>query len=481
MRMATSPQNRANTTNDKTTLVSNKSKSAATQYVVTGGTTLSGSVFVQGSKNAALPAIAAALLVREGQTVLRNVPLIDDVKRAVELAVSVGAEAKLYEREKIVVINASHMTGTLLAGDISRKFRGSVLFIPALLARLGRVEYEGIGGCNLGTRALDFHYRGFVRLGATVEQTKECILVRSEALRGADLYLDRPSHTGTENLIMGACLASGHTTIENAACEPEVLHMIELLCAMGAKITGAGTGRISIEGVDRLKPVEWTIMPDRIDAAILAMAAVITSGEVNLVGADFSHLVIVQRKLEQMGAKFATDGTVVRVTGPAELRPINVITDPYPGFATDLQSPMLVLATQAHGTSYIHERLYDGRFRLTEELGKLGASTRIDGEKATIYGPKKLNGSKVDAVDLRSGMSLILAGLVARGETVISGGEMIDRGHECIADRLSGLGARVVRVRRTASMTRTTASSTLRQNGAARGAQLQTPQPPSIV
>jgi UDP-N-acetylglucosamine 1-carboxyvinyltransferase len=415
------------------------------RYRVRGGNALRGTAFIQGAKNAVLPMIGAALLAAEGRTVLRNVPIIEDVRRAVELAEAVGARVELHEAERTLVIDASQLTSPVLPAEIARRFRGSVLFVPALLHRLGEAVIEGVGGCNLGSRNLDFHYLGYKRLGALVDGEDTVIRVKAAGLTGASLYLDTPSHTGTENLIMTAALASGTTVIENAALEPEVLDVIEMLTRMGARISGGGTGFITVEGVDELHAVEHTVMPDRLDAGVLAMAAAITGGEVNLVGASLEHLGVVRWKLEQMQVEFATQGAVLHVRRDRPLRPINVITDTYPGFATDLQSPIMAVACLAEGLSYIHERIFDGRFALARELNKMGADISVEGSRAVVHGGGRLTGTDVTAHDLRSGIALVLAGLAADGETVIDQGYLIDRGHSYLAERMQALGAQVDR------------------------------------
>ncbi len=414
-----------------------------TRYRVRGGNPLQGTVFVQGAKNAALKMIAASLLASKGRTVLRNVPVIEDVRRAVELAQAVGATVKFHEHERTLVVDASELTSPILPAEITRRFRGSVLFIPALLHRLGEAVLEEVGGCNLGSRNLDFHYRGFVRLGAAVEEGESQIRVKAERLRGAHLYLDTPSHTGTENLIMAASLASGRTVIDNTAQEPEVQDVIALLTKMGARISGGGTGFITVDGVDELTAVEHTVMPDRIDTAVFAMAAAITGGELSLVGASLDHMGVVRWKLEQMGAEFATYGAILQVRRERHLRPINVVTCPYPGFATDLQSPVMALSCLADGTSYIRETIYDGRFLLAGELNKMGAKVEVAESVAMVHGPTPLHGAEVTAHDLRTGIALILAGLAADGETIVEPGYLIDRGHAAIATRLTALGAEI--------------------------------------
>jgi UDP-N-acetylglucosamine 1-carboxyvinyltransferase len=413
-----------------------------TRYLVRGGNPLQGTVFVQGAKNAALKMIAASLMASKGRTVLRNVPVIEDVRRAIELAQAVGAVCKFHEAERTLVIDASELTSSVLPAEIARRFRGSVLFVPALLHRLGEATIEGIGGCNLGNRQLDFHYRSFAHLGAVVDETRDTeIHVKADRLRGAHLYLDTPSHTGTENLIMAAALAPGTTIIDNTALEPEVLDVIAFLTKMGARITGGGTGFVTVEGVDELTAVEHTVMADRIDAGVFAMAAAMTGGEISLVGASLEHFGVARWKLEQMGVEFATHGAILQVRRERQLRPINVITDTYPGFATDLQSPIMALSCLADGTSYIRETIFDGRYNLVGELNKMGAKAEVAGNAALVHGPTPLHGAEVIAHDLRSGVALILAGLGAEGETVITPGYYIDRGHASMASRLSTLGA----------------------------------------
>ncbi|HUD40233.1 MAG TPA: UDP-N-acetylglucosamine 1-carboxyvinyltransferase [Streptosporangiaceae bacterium] len=416
------------------------SSGQATRYRVKGGNTLTGTVFVQGAKNSALKMIAASLLAAKGRTVLRNVPVIEDVRRAVELAQAVGAVVKFHEVERTLVVDASELTSPVLPAEITRRFRGSVLFVPALLHRMGEAVLEEVGGCNLGSRNLDFHYRGFARLGATVDEGEHEIRVKADGLRGAHLYLDTPSHTGTENLIMAACMAPGTTVIDNTAQEPEVQDVIAFLTKMGARISGGGTGFITVEGVDELEAVEHTVMADRLDAGIFAMAAAITGGEVSLVGASLDHLGVVRWKLEQMGVEFATQGAVVQVRRDSPLRPINVITSPFPGFATDLQSPIMAMSCLADGTSYIRETIFDGRYMMADELNKMGAKIDVS-DVAVVHGPTPLRGADVTAHDLRTGIALVLAGLAADGETMVSPGYLINRGHSAVAARLTALGA----------------------------------------
>ena len=417
-----------------------------TSYRVRGGAPLHGTVFVQGAKNAALKMIAASLLTGNGRTVLRNVPAIEDVKRAVELAEAVGAVVEFHESERTLVVDASNLTSPVLPAEIARRFRGAVLFVPALLHRFGEAVIEGIGGCNLGSRSLDFHYRGFARLGAVVDEGETVIHIKASKLQGAHLYLDTPSHTGTENLIMAASLAPGKTIIDNCAQEPEVLDVIAFLTKMGARITGGGTGFITVHGVDELTAVEHTVMADRIDAGVFAMAAAITGGEVNLVGASLEHFGVVRWKLEQMGVEFGTNGAVVSVRTDRPPRPINVITGPYPGFATDLQSPIMALACLAEGASYIRETIFDGRYTLVAELNKMGAKVEFDGSRVVVHGPIEFTGRPGDRARPADRHRAGAGRPGRRGRDPGHPGYLIDRGHADIAKRFNALGADVAAV-----------------------------------
>ncbi len=417
----------------------------AIRYTVSGGQKLQGTVIVQGAKNAALPMIAASLLAKNGQTVLRNVPLIRDIRIAIELARAVGAKVEIHEDEKVLVIDATNLTSSVLPAELTEQIRGSVLFLPPVLIRTGEVIIEGVGGCNLGARKLDFHYRGFVRLGATVSETPSRIHIQGNRFIGASMYLDMPSHTGTENLITAACFAEGTSVIENAAMEPEIADFASFLNQMGAKVSGVGTGFVRVDGITELSATDYTVMADRLDAGALAMAVAATGGEATLVGANLNHFGVVRAKLEQMGVEFSSSGAVAHVRRTGSLKPINVITWPYPGYATDLQPPIMTLACLADGISYIRENVFEARFALGDELNKLGADIRIENAAAVIHGPKQLHGGSVFARDIRAGISLVIAGLVAEGETTIDNGHMIDRGYMHLPRRLASLGAKITR------------------------------------
>ncbi|WP_172632059.1 UDP-N-acetylglucosamine 1-carboxyvinyltransferase [Dictyobacter arantiisoli] len=417
------------------------------RYHVHGGQRLEGTVIIQGAKNAALPIIAASLLAKKGQTILHNVPLINDVYVAIEIARTLGARVKLHEEEQVLIIDASNLTSNVLPPALTNLIRGSVLFLPPVMIRTGQVKIEKVGGCNLGKRSLDFHYRGFVRLGAEVTEDEQAISVRMDHAKGAYLYLDTPSHTGTENLMAAACLAEGTTIIENAALEPEIAHVANFLNLMGAKISGVGTGVIQIDGVKELTAVEYTIMPDRIDAGTMAILAAATQGDIALIGANLRHFGVARAKLEQMGVELEEDGPVIRVRRRGALRPVNVITWPYPGYPTDLQSPLITLACLASGTSYVRETLFDQRFGVIDELNKMGAHIKVEDGSAVIPGPTDLTGATVWAHDLRAGSAMIIAGAVAEGETIIDNAQMIERGYSSIIRRLSRLGLQITEER----------------------------------
>lgn len=414
-------------------------------YHITGGTTLRGISIVPGAKNAALPAIAAALLATKGETVLHNVPMIDDVEAALDIATALGAQVQTYQSQGIVVIDASRLTTGRIPANLSQRIRGSVLFLPPLLHRIGEAVLEGLGGCDLGKRNLDFHYRGFARLGAHVDEDEETITIQAKRLTGAQLYLDTPSHTGTENLLAAAVLADGSTTIENASVEPEVVDFIRFLRAMGARISGEGTSTLVVEGINELVAVEHVLIPDRMDAGAFIMAVAATGGAVSLVGARLHDLGLARHKLEQMGVELRAEGPVLHANAPRPLLPTNIVTWPHPGFPTDLQPPLMALACFATGTSYFRETIFDGRFKVANELAKLGAAVTVDQSAAVVIGGQPLHGADVVAPDLRAGMALVIAALGVEGTTTIRSGGMIDRGYANIADRLTALGAIVER------------------------------------
>jgi len=419
---------------------------------IRGGRPLKGDISIQRAKNAILPMIATSLVVEEGETVLHGVPEIEDVERAFELLRAVGAVVHHDKSTQTVRIDATNIHTGVLPDELTSRFRGSVLFLAPLQIRLGYVELPGSGGCDIGTRKIDFHHRGFARLGADVqyyEDGRTIIELADKRFQSTLLYLDFPSHTGTENLMLGAATANGQTIIENASVEPEVLDFGNFLIEMGANIQGLGTHTLIINGVDKLKAVEYTPMPDRLVAGTIMMATAITGGDVTIHDIEPNHLRIVTAKLEQMGVQIDIDGSSIRVRRPLDtpLNPINIQTHPYPGFPTDLQPCIAVLSTITNGTSYIRERIFENRYDYVDALLKMGADIIISqNDVCIIEGVKQLKPANVRAESIRAGAAVLLATLAADGESIISNIYQIDRGHEHIEDLLNQLGADVTRI-----------------------------------
>ncbi len=428
-----------------------------TAFRVEGGYPLYGEIQAQRSKNAVLPMIAAALLPESGQTVLHDVPDIADVNLALDLVRWVGATVEHDREAHTVVIDASTLNTGTLPPNLSQKMRGSVLFLAPLMLRLGYVELPGSGGCDIGTRKIDFHHRGFARLGADVRYDADgttVITAKDRKLTGTLLYLDMPSHTGTENLMMGAALAQGQTIIENASVEPEVVDFGNFLLKMGAKIHGLGTHTLTIEGVKQLNTVAYQPMPDRLVIGALTMAAGIVGGDITIQGAEPRHLRLVNAKLEQMGVKISTTTDSIRVQRAPNkpLNPINITTHPYPGFPTDLQPCIAALSTLAIGKSYIRERIFENRYDFVDGFISMGADVIISqNDVCIINGVTGLIGARVRAASIRAGAALLLASVAAQGETVIENGYQIDRGHERIEEQLRILGGHVERIETTTS------------------------------
>ena len=419
---------------------------------VRGGRALHGHIQVQRAKNAVLAMIAASIVVEDGETVLREVPEIEDVERACELLRAVGARVQRDRLSKTLRIDASEVNNGRLPTDIASQFRGSVLFLAPLQIRLGYVELPGSGGCDIGTRKIDFHHRGFARLGADVqyfEDGRTVIDLASGRFRGTLLYLDLPSHTGTENLMLAAALAEGQTLLENASVEPEVLDFGNFLNAMGAQIHGLGTSTLLIDGVSRLNAVSYTPMPDRLVTGTIMAAAAITGGDVTIHDVEPAHLRIVIAKLEQMGVDITTSGRSIRVRRPYQqrLNPINIQTHPYPGFPTDLQPCIAALSCLADGTSYIRERIFDNRYDYVADLLEMGADILISqNDVCIIKGVERLRSARISASNIRSGATVLLAALAADGESVIENVYQLDRGYEKIDDLLRQLDADITRV-----------------------------------
>ncbi|MXV93446.1 MAG: UDP-N-acetylglucosamine 1-carboxyvinyltransferase [Chloroflexi bacterium] len=420
-------------------------------FRVYGGQPLQGEIHVQRAKNAILAMIAAAIVVEEGETVLRQVPDIEDVDCAFELLRMVGAHVDYDRQSKTARIDASEVDNGVLPADITERFRGSVLFLAPLQIRLGYVELPGSGGCDIGTRKIDFHHRGFARLGAQVhyyDDGRTIAELAGRRFRGSQLYLDWPSHTGTENLMLAAALAEGQTILENASVEPEVVDFGNFLNAMGADIRGLGTHTLFINGVERLRATDYTPVPDRLVTGTFMMAAAITGGDVTVQGVEPAHLRIVCAKLEQMGVHIDIHGRAIRVRGRRErLNPINIQTYPYPGFPTDLQPCVAALSCLSDGTSYIRERVFDNRYDYADALLQMGADILISqGGACIIQGVERLRPARLTAHNIRAGATILLAALATEGESTIRNVYQIDRGYEGIEDLLSQLGANITRI-----------------------------------
>ncbi|MCY3797301.1 MAG: UDP-N-acetylglucosamine 1-carboxyvinyltransferase [Chloroflexi bacterium] len=425
---------------------------AETALRVIGGKSLYGDIRVQRAKNAILAMIAASIVVEQGETILREVPDIEDVERAFELLRAVGARVQHDKLTKTARIDASNVTSGVLPAEIASQFRGSVLFLAPLQIRLGYVELPGSGGCDIGTRKIDFHHRGFARLGAKVQyfdDGRTLVDLEGRSFRGTMLYLDYPSHTGTENLMLAAALAQGQTILENASVEPEVVDFGNFLNAMGADIRGLGTNTLFINGVRRLHAIEYTPMPDRLVTGTVMMAAAIAGGDVTIHDVEPTQLRIVIAKLEQMGVAIDVERKSIRVRRSRlqRLNPINIQTHPYPGFPTDLQPCMAALSALADGASYIRERIFENRYDYVEALLQMGADILISQSNVCIInGVRELRPARVNADNIRSGATVLLASLATDGESIIDNAYQIDRGYESIEDQLGQLGAEVSRI-----------------------------------
>ncbi|MCL5025038.1 MAG: UDP-N-acetylglucosamine 1-carboxyvinyltransferase [Chloroflexi bacterium] len=415
------------------------------RFRITGPCRLEGEVIVSGAKNAALPLMAAALLTGE-QCVIENVPVIEDTRNLAEIMRLLGSEVDFDAKQHRVTVRAANLDRTIVPTDLAARMRASFLVTGPLLARSGAIAAPPPGGCDIGQRPVNVDIKGFLAMGADYRQENGSYMLQSKRLVGRRLYLDYPSHTGTENLLMAACLARGHTTIKNASGEPEVVALAACLAQMGARISGAGTSVIEVEGVDSLKGTHTRVIPDRIEAGTFALAAAATGGDIVLRDVIPSHIDPLTHKLQEIGAEVEEKGNTYHVWRRGPLRPVEVQTLPYPGFPTDLQAALATTLTLAEGTSIVHERVYDNRLQYVGQLLKMGASIKAHGQTATVNGPSKLKASAVRALDIRSGAALILAALVADGTTEISDIYHIDRGYERLEDKLGRLGADIQRL-----------------------------------
>jgi len=411
--------------------------------VIQGGIKLRGEVVISGAKNAALPIIAAGLLCEGGHTIA-NVPHLADVTTLGKILQNMGIT---FERQgHDILLDSSGLTNPEAPYDLVRTMRASVLVLGPLVARMGKARVSLPGGCAIGARPINLHLMGLAKLGAAVEIEHGYVIAKAKRLRGAHVYFDTVTVTGTENILMAAVLAKGETTIENAAREPEVIDLANALKQMGAKIEGAGTDIIRIQGVESLVPMSYTVMPDRIETGTFVIAAAITGGELTIKNCFPGHLDAVLSKVAEAGAEINTGDGTIRVNGERRIKAVDIKTLEYPGFPTDMQAQFMSLMALAEGTSVINETIFENRFTHVAELRRMGANIQTEGRSAIVKGVPKLSAAPVMATDLRASASLILAGLAAEGQTVVSRIYHLDRGYEHIEEKLSALGADIKRV-----------------------------------
>ena len=411
--------------------------------VINGGKKLNGEVTISGAKNAALPIIAAGLLC-EGEHRVSNVPDLADLTTLGKILRNMGASYIVQGHE--AKLDTTGLSNPEAPYDLVKTMRASVLVLGPLVARLGKARVSLPGGCAIGARPINLHLMGLEKLGAEVDIQHGYVVAKAKRLRGAHIYFDIVTVTGTENLMMAASLAKGETILENAAREPEVVDLANALTSIGAKIEGAGGDVIRIQGVEELRPMRYTVMPDRIETGTFVIAAAITGGSILIKNCTPGHLDAVLAKAAEAGAEVKTGDGTIRITGQRNIKPLNIKTLPYPGFPTDMQAQFMSLMALADGTSVINETIFENRFTHVAELRRMGADIQIEGRSAIVKGVPKLSAAPVMATDLRASASLILAGLAAEGRTVISRIYHLDRGYENIEQKLSALGADIKRV-----------------------------------
>jgi len=422
------------------------------KIIVRGGNRLEGTVRVEGAKNAVLPVLAATLLASEGKSVLKDVPELSDVYTINEVIRNLNTEVTF--SNNTVTVDASKPLFDEAPFEYVRKMRASVLVMGSLLARNGKARVALPGGCAIGSRPIDQHLKGFEAMGAKVKVGNGFIEAEVDGrLKGAKIYLDFPSVGATENIMMAAALADGTTILENCAKEPEIVDLANYLNKMGAKVKGAGTATIRIEGVDKLYGAEHNIIPDRIEAGTFMVAAAITGGNVLVQGAVLEHLSSLVAKMEEMGIIVQEEQDGLRVIGPDIMKAVDIKTMPHPGFPTDMQSQMMALLLRAKGTSMITETVFENRFMHVEEFRRMNADIKIDGRSVIISGDANLQGAEVSATDLRAAAALILSGLVAEGVTRVTELKHLDRGYVNFHGKLAALGADIERISETKEQT----------------------------
>lgn len=416
------------------------------KFIIRGGRRLKGHVKINGAKNSALAIICAAVIA-EREVILENVPNILDVQVIIEIINSLGAEAGWIGIDNNVLkIIPPQVLKNHVPQQKVKKLRASSLLLGPLMARFGRIRLSLPGGCNIGVRPMDLHFKGLSKLGAELKLERGYVIADASGLRGEKIYLDFPSVGATENIMMAACLAEGQTVIENVAKEPEIVDLANFLNFLGARIRGAGTDVIKIEGVRELSGSgHYTIIPDRIEAGTFMLAAAITRGDVVLEKVIPLHLEPIVAKLREVGVEVIEEEDTLRVISKEPLNPIDIKTLPYPGFPTDMQSQMLALLATVKGTSIVVENIFENRFQVASELKRMGAQIKVEGRMAMIEGVPVLQGSQVKATDLRAGAALIIAALAAEGETEIANAYYVDRGYQNLEEKLRALGADIKR------------------------------------
>ncbi|RXZ77109.1 UDP-N-acetylglucosamine 1-carboxyvinyltransferase [Paenibacillaceae bacterium] len=413
------------------------------KLVIEGGKPLSGTIVIQGAKNAALPILAASILV-QGEVTIEHVPRLLDIEVMLEILRGLGCQAE--HVGQTVTVDTRFANSAHVPEPLMRQMRSSIFLMGPLLSRFGEVQIYQPGGCAIGERKIDLHLRGLTALGADIEETGNRIICRAKKLIGTEIVLDFPSVGATENLMMAAVLAEGTTTIVNAAREPEIQDLQRFLNKMGARITGAGADVIRIEGVSKLVPCRYRIIPDRIVTGTVMVAAAVTRGQVTLQNTNPSHLASLIHVLRRVGVQVAIDGDIIKINSTCRPKAIErIVTSPYPAFPTDLQAQVMVLLAIADGVSIIKETIFEGRFKHVNELSWMGADIHVDLNSAFIRGVSKLHGTTVTATDLRAGAALVIAGLAAQGRTIVEEIHHIDRGYECIESTFQRLGAQMTR------------------------------------
>lgn len=417
------------------------------KLIIHGGHELHGRVKISGAKNAVLPIIAATLLAQDKPCVLDEVPYLNDVCTIAEVLRQLGAKVDFNRQQHTLFVDSTVLKTVDAPYDLVRKMRASFVIMGPLLARYGKAKISMPGGCAIGTRPIDLHLKGFEALGAEIEIGHGFISATApNGLKGTSIYLDFPSVGATENIIMAACMAEGQTILENAAQEPEIIDLANFLNIMGVKIRGAGTNVIKITGVPKLIGHNYTIIPDRIEAGTYMVAVAMTGGDIYIENAISEHLKPVIAKLNEAGVKIEEDIDGIRVSCNKRPKAIDIKTLPYPGFPTDMQAQFMAMLTIADGTGLVTETVFENRFMHVDELKRMGACIKVDGRTSIVEGVPSLNGCQVKATDLRAGAAMVLAGLVANGETEVSYIHHIDRGYDNLVEKLCGLGADICRV-----------------------------------